>query len=316
MQAYDCFGNISNNTIQNNKIISALDGGGGGGLHFAYCGSSMILEKNLISKNIAGSSGYGGGIALYSSNIQMINNVIVRNYAEKGGGIHNHFNLDGPTQFINNTIAFNEGDGDGSAIYLEDADAVVLNSILWNDGNEIYVSGGNIEVAYSDIWDGWDGEGNIDEDPDFLDDTCHLQGGPCVDAGIDELIMMGMLISAPDHDFDGQPRPMCGGYDIGADEALCEGVFENPPSNHFNLRTNPNPSSGIINVKYELKDASVVNLSVLNSRGELQESFSLKGQSPVKNSATIDLSQLPNGLYLIRLQAGNRMETAKIILHK
>ena len=318
MQAYNCFGNISNNFIQDNEVTGPT-GSVAGGLHFGYCGSSMILENNLISDNTSNdedTGGLGGGVTLYSSNIQLINNVIVRNYAEKGGGIQNHFNLDGPTQFINNTIADNEGDGDGTAIYLEDADAIVLNSILWNDGDEIYVSGGSIEVAYSDILDGWTGEGNINEDPDFLDDTYHLQGGPCVDAGIDELIMMGMLISAPDHDFDGQPRPMCGGYDMGADEALCEGVFENPPSNHFNLRTNPNPSSGIINIKYELKDVAGVTLSISNIRGDRLESYNYGKKAIGEQTVMLDLSHLPDGLYMIRLQVGNQVETAKIILLK
>ena len=39
-------------------------------------------------------------------------------------------------------------------------------------------------------------------------------------------------------------------------------------------------------------------------------------QQPGKYELEIDLSDLPNGLYLIRLQAGTQMETAKIILQK
>ncbi len=128
--------------------------------------------------------------------------------------------------------------------------------------------------------------------------------------------MMGMLISAPDHDFDGQPRPMCGGYDMGADEALCEGVFENPPSNHFNLRTNPNPSSGIINIKYELKDVAGITLSISNIRGDRLESYNYGKKAIGEQTVMLDLSHLPDGLYMIRLQVGNQVETAKIILLK
>jgi len=322
MQAFNCIGKISNNIIQFNEVTGPI-GSLAGGLHFKDCGASMTLENNLISDNTSNfedSGGIGGGVVLYSSNIQLINNVIVRNYAEKGGGIQNHFNLDGPTQFINNTIADNEGDGDGSAIYLEDADAIVLNSILWNDGNEIYVSGGTIEVAYSNILDGWTGEGNINEDPLFIDDTCHLDcatPSPCIDKGVIDFTFSGTKYNAPLYDFDGEERPMDAGFDIGADESkICVGITETYVSGNFNLIANPNPSSGIIKVTFELEDIVEVYLNVLNTHGEVLYSYYYGEEIPGGHSTKLDLSHLPNGLYLIRLQAGDRVETTKIILHK
>ena len=321
MQAYNCFGNISNNFIQFNEITGPT-GSVAGGLHFGYCGSSMILENNLISENTSNfedSGGIGGGVVLYSSNIQLINNVIVRNYAEIGGGIQNHFNLDGPTQFINNTIADNEGDGDGSAIYLEDADAIVLNSILWNYGDEIFVDGGSIEVAYSDVFDGWEGEGNIDCYPDFVPDDplYHINGGCCHNTGIDEFEFGGITYYAPDKDYDGDWRPQGPFWDIGADECLMVGVpIISSHNSYFNLKTIPNPSRGIINVTFKLEDAVEVNLSVIGMHGEIQESFHYGEQTSGEHSKRLNLSHLPEGLYVIILQSGMWMETAKIILHK
>jgi hypothetical protein len=52
--------------------------------------------------------------------------------------------------------------------------------------------------------------GNVDTDCE-LDATWHLgANSPCIDAGI--------MMNAPDHDFEGDDRPQGGGVDIGADE--------------------------------------------------------------------------------------------------
>ena len=320
MQAYNCFGNISNNSIQFNETTGPT-GSLAGGLHFGYCGTSMILENNLISKNTSNfenSGGLGGGVTLNSSNIQLINNVIVLNYAEKGGGIYNNLNLDGPTQFINNTIADNEGDGDGTAIYLEDADAIVLNSILWNDGNEIYVSGGSIEIAYSDVWGGWEGEGNIDCDPDFVPDDpiYHINGGCCHNTGIDEFEFGGITYYAPDKDYDGDWRPQGPYWDIGADECLMVGIPDFEVNGSFQLEINPNPSSGALHLRYQISETGYHKCELISMDGLLVKTLMIGIQQPGKYELEIDLSDLPNGLYLIRFQAGDRVETAKIILQK
>ncbi|MEN8219291.1 MAG: choice-of-anchor Q domain-containing protein [Pseudomonadota bacterium] len=64
---------------------------------------------------------------------------------------------------------------------------------------------------------GYSGEGNINADPLFVNDVpgptldLHLTAGsPAIDVGIPE--------SAPDTDFDGNPRPSGKGYDMGAYE--------------------------------------------------------------------------------------------------
>ena len=319
MEAYKCEGNISNNYFQFNENSSNF-GSFAGGILVMYCGSSLVLENNIISDNVANiepSVALGGGIYLFSSSIQLINNVIARNYAEYGAAIYSYLNLDGPTQFINNTIADNEGDGDGSAIYLEDADAIVLNSILWNDGNEIYVSGGSIEVAYSNILDDWIGVGNINEDPVFLDPEYHLAWpSKCIGAGTESIEMGGVTYNCPATDFDGEPRPQCVLVDIGADESpFWVGITEKAEQEN-NLKTTPNPTSGIININYKIQDRGETSLSILNMSGELVETNTPAKQIPGEQSLQFDLSHLPNGLYLIRLQAGTQMETTKIILHK
>jgi len=69
-------------------------------------------------------------------------------------------------------------------------------------------------ITYSDVAGSWLGEGNIDADPLFLDPEngdFHLTlGSPCIDTGTS--------VGAPLFDFEGDPRPLGDGYDIGADE--------------------------------------------------------------------------------------------------
>jgi len=106
----------------------------------------------------------------------------------------------------------------------------VTNCILWGDSpNEIYNEGSELTVTYSDIQGDYEGEGNIDADPLFVDPgrgDYHLTPGfPCIDAGTDG------APNLPDHDFEGDPRIMDGDQDgtpivdMGVDEAFWYGIY-------------------------------------------------------------------------------------------
>jgi len=63
----------------------------------------------------------------------------------------------------------------------------LTNSIIWGNSPEsIYLNTGNEEpvITYSDIEGGWEGEGNIDDDPLFNEDYTLQEESPCIDAGI------------------------------------------------------------------------------------------------------------------------------------
>jgi hypothetical protein len=53
---------------------------------------------------------------------------------------------------------------------LEDADVQILNSILWDNDPQVYLGdNSSLEITFSDVQGGWEGEGNIDCDPQFCD---------------------------------------------------------------------------------------------------------------------------------------------------
>ena len=119
----------------------------------------------------------------------------------------------------NCTITGNSADGtdaSGGGFYCGSSSPRLTNCILWNDSpDEIYLSDDStILVTYSDIQGGWEGDGNIDEDPLFVDPdngNYYLQGGsPCLSSANCE--------EAPDYDKDGRPRPLGSGCDMGCYE--------------------------------------------------------------------------------------------------
>tara|TARA_B100001250_G_scaffold13497_1_gene11803 strand:- start:51 stop:1904 length:1854 start_codon:yes stop_codon:yes gene_type:complete len=123
-------------------------------------GSSLNINNNLILR--ATGDGYGAVLASDSEYISNNNTLI----ANRGG--YTNLASDG---VIKNDIVINYPNGWGTSITLDDYST--------------------IEVSYSNIEGGYDGEGNIDTDPLFTnieEDDYSLQlESPCIDAGIADL---------------------------------------------------------------------------------------------------------------------------------
>ena len=198
----------SSPTITNNTITENSAGHGGG----IYCkdNSSRTITNNIITANSAYD---GGGIYCCESSPTITNNTITGNSADRySGGIHCHA-YSSPT-ITNNTITENSAYEYGGGISCWDySSPTITNTILWNDSpQEIYLFSSSITVTYSDVQGGWEGEGNIDADPLFVNPEngdYHLQAAsPCIDAGTP--------IGAPPTDKDGNPRdefPDMGAYE-------------------------------------------------------------------------------------------------------
>ncbi len=173
--------NLVNVTIENNFANED-----GGGIYFKD-ESNLSLENVRITNNSSLSG--GGGIYCYLSSCPDLEYVtIANNSATYVGGIccsyYSNPNLKNVT--IANNNATDQGGGIGC---FTNSIPNLANCILWNNSPpEIYLSGSSsVNAVYSDIQGGWNGEGNIDIDPLFVDELngdYHLtEFSPCIDTG-------------------------------------------------------------------------------------------------------------------------------------
>jgi len=218
----DC--TISGNSARTEDSRSNSYGGG------LYCDNiNPMVIKCTISNNKAAD---GGGVACYQSNPIIAGCIISNNSPNNrnwygGGGIY-CYEHSSPT-VTNCTIVGNTSFG----IYCRDNNPIVTNSILYYNGNGcgdfIQIAADTARVTYSDIQDGWDGEGNIDADPSFLEpgywdcnDKCWdcfwvegdyhlLPGSLCINTG-----GSGYLLD--NTDLDGRPRIIGSAIDMGVYE--------------------------------------------------------------------------------------------------
>ncbi len=171
-----------NNVTDKTNCVSA----GGGAIR---CGDGdPIIQNNVITFN---QGLYGAGIVMNFATGIIRNNVIYQNGGGSdfgGGGIWSY--ASGATLIENNTIIFNESLLDGGGILIWSTSAIIRNNIIWHNsaltgGDQIALrGGGTVDVTYTNIEGGWQGEGNIDVFPAFdgsifiLADT-----SVCIDAG-------------------------------------------------------------------------------------------------------------------------------------
>jgi len=223
-----------------NCIINDNGAGNDGGGVYNYDHSDVTLTNCTVSGNTAGNDGGGIYNELFSDTI-LTNATTSNNTAgNNGGGIWNR----GDLMLTNSMVSGNSAGEHGGAVYNWECtstltnctftrnsasignalayDSVmgnhqVTNCILWDGGNEVWKNTSlTITITYSDVQGGWEGNGNIDADPCFVDpdnEDYHLHpNSPCIDAGNNEAVP-GWLA----YDFDGYPR-IIGTVDMGAYE--------------------------------------------------------------------------------------------------
>lgn len=192
----------------------------------------------------ANQANYAGAISNNTNAITTaVNCVFSGNSAKRVGAI---YNSPGSLILTNCTFAGN------SAVYGEVLECnsyhgpctfEITNCILWNGGCEIAIYGDHataVAITFSDIQEGWPGEGNIDADPSFvrspddggdgwtddpttpaIDEAANddfgdlrlLPDSPCIDAGKDEAVPPSIV-----KDFNGDPRIVGAAVDMGAYE--------------------------------------------------------------------------------------------------
>jgi predicted outer membrane repeat protein len=191
---------------------------GGGGMFFVL--SRSLVTNCTFSGNSAGDRG-GGMYTNASGMLEVTNCVFTGNSAREGGGMHN---ASSSPSVINSTFSGNSAEDYGGGMSSYESSSPLTNCILWGDSlPEIYNFGDREPVVtYTNVQGGYDGEGNIDADPLFVDPgngDYHLgPGSPCIDTGTND------APNLPAYDFEGHPRVFDGDgdgtavVDMGVDE--------------------------------------------------------------------------------------------------
>jgi hypothetical protein len=194
----------------------------------AYAGAGIfIIGDPVISNNIiySNSAFIGGGVIMFGGNLS--NNTIATNDAsldggaQWGGNVYTAFGQDemiGHSQIFNNIIF---GAKSGGGIVWEgdyQAGMIQFNNVWGNTpGNYGFMDPATAEFIYDDQADQTGIDGNISQDPLFIDvetNDYHLQtGSPCINAG-----NPGIVPALGETDIDGKLRIYAARIDIGADE--------------------------------------------------------------------------------------------------
>jgi len=95
------------------------------------------------------------------------------------------------------------------------------------------------------------------------------------------------------------------------------GIQDGQDGNSENtLSVYPNPCSGDMHLRYSILETRDAKLEIYSTNGVLVKTLKQEVQQAGEYEQTYDLSDLPTGIYFIRLQAGVQTETSKIIILK
>jgi hypothetical protein len=94
-------------------------------------------------------------------------------------------------------------------------------------------------------------------------------------------------------------------------------LIEMPAIEDFALESNyPNPFNPTTQISYQLPENSFVNLVVYNVIGQKVAELVNQEQTSGKYTVKFDASNLPSGVYIYKLQAGEFSDVKKMLLTK
>ncbi len=360
--------------IERNRLIEnrvkAKNSAYGGAICIMDGGSDdLLIQNNYIAKNSIVGYARGGGIACQDVSPTIRNNIIVKNSAlvgndhtrsGHGGGISMKWNRHEKkfdpyiikAVIENNTILYNTSTYAGAGIYVVDSDAEIVNNIIYfnkprysitSDTKQVRLRVEELDsdkifqnVGYSNIEGGFNGEGNINVVPNFIDTVYYRlkeNEAECIDAG-DPL---EKYEDTPDPIFANLPRaPALGSLrnDMGAFggphskwaemeiitnlEEMGKEVIPNQP---FLSQNYPNPFNPITTIKYsipinEKRETRNVKLIVYDILGREISTIVNEKQKPGNYEVKFHTSNLPSGVYYYSMKIGNFLDVKKMILLK
>ncbi len=311
---------ISYNTITNCWMASS-----GAGI---FCDSSSDADIHDCTISYNACTEYGNGICCRNSSPNIAYCLFTENreFNSGGGGfacIENSYPL------ISNCVFYRNMANQGGGIFASNSFLNITNSILWlnesSSGNfEIGFAGNEPIVSYCDVMGEWPGEGNIDLDPLFRDPyngDFHLMAiecdnpydSPCIDMGHPDSLDLFLNCQWG----LGEQRADIGVYgcNSGTQTAIDE-LNILAPENISLFQNYPNPFNASTVIKYELPKQSQVTIEIYDILGRKVTTLIDKQQPAGYHQAIWHADDFASGMYFYKLQAGDFIETKKMILMK
>jgi len=316
---------IENNVFTGNDAIGDQYAQGYGGAICCYVLCSPIISNNSFTGNWARNG--GGAIGMVSRCDPIIDhNLFFGNTSVWIGGAIEVQDTCSP-YILNNTIIFNEADLGGGIDFWDSTHAIVRNNILWGNtapnGSQVYLKDtqSQPDFEYCDIEGGQPGIGGVPHTGKYIEciDVDPIFSGPP-----DYYITWA---NAPEEDSTKSP---C--IDFGCptmtdpDGTRCDIGYcyfdqywvglEEPGhlSSDLNMKIFPNPTSGKLDIRYTISNMRSVCVTVVDMTGKQIKAMVNEARIPGEQSLEINVGDLPDGVYFIRLSTGSENAVRKLLI--
>ncbi len=292
-------------------------------------GSSPNFANVVFTHNLSDSTG-GAMVNTEGSSSRVVNTGFTGNTAYQGGAL---FNLLSAPLIYNSTFRGNAAGDRGGALYNEESDVQVLNTIIRDNnattGNQIWNGPGSSATIRYSIYG--DDTGDLEGDGITLENSAStdpfegnadsselhiIEGSPAIDAGdpVSDTLIFPLGDQSVLLDADGNPRIVNGRIDIGMYEYINTTGY-NPAPDAPSLQIYPNPFRTSTMIRYRTSVPGRVTVRIYDGTGRevsaLVDMLKPAGIHDVPFNAT----GLPQGIYLCRITCGNRPPvTARLCL--
>lgn len=100
-------------------------------------------------------------------------------------------------------------------------------------------------------------------------------------------------------------------------DTLVDAVDVNTPTEFSMMRNYPNPFNPTTMLQFNIAASANVNLNIYNLNGELVKSVLNNAyRTPGQYEMSVDMSELPSGVYVSVLEQGGQVQTSKMMLMK
>jgi len=283
--------------------------------------SGLRIENCFIENNTAV---YGGAVySFYNSSPQITGSLIRNNHAYwAGAALVNFYSFPviANNTIINNSIFNTSPDFMNGAVFNFLAKPHFYNNIVRNNPVFTHTQLRNHKFYYTwnnniegDSLLNW----NIDAEPLFVSastgDFNLTAASPCVDTGYQDFL----FLTLPEKDLAGNPRVYGSQVDIGAYEYTVVGITPEADKDYnLALTAYPNPFNPQTQISFRLKEAQTLSLNILNTKGELVYSVTKQQFAAGVNSLQWNAKNQASGIYFIRIEGQNRVQSLKIMLLK